>query len=131
MKHQSVPFEIPNVNHGFVVVKGLFHATREGIVLEFDERDGFTQLFKSDLKEIKLSYSDLDALELKKKLFRTRIQIRGNSMKALREVPGADQGKVELKIKRKDRKLAEKVISDARLRLSEQKLTDLDEESAG
>lgn len=127
IKGRSVPFEIPNVNHGFVVVKGLFHVRESEIVLEFDERDGLTQIFKSDLKEVVLSYSDLDSLKIEKKLFRTRIVILGNSMKALKDVPGADQGKVSLKVKRKDRNLAEEAVSRAAIRLSEQKLRDLDE----
>lgn len=127
IKGRSVPFEIPNVNHGIVVVKGLFHVHQTEIVLEFDRRDGFTQIFKSDLKEVALSYSDLESVKLEKKLFRTRIIILANSMKALKDIPGADQGKVILKVKRKDRKAAEEAISKVALMLSEQKLRDLDD----
>ncbi|MCC5914685.1 MAG: hypothetical protein JJU46_09950 [Balneolaceae bacterium] len=127
IKGRSVPFEIPNVNHGIVVVKGLLHIREAEIVLEFDQRDGFTQIFKSDLKEVALSYSDLESVKLEKKLFRTRIIILANSMKILKDIPGADQGKVVLKVKRKDRKAAEEAISKAALMLSEQKLRDLDD----
>jgi hypothetical protein len=126
MKSRSVPFEIPNVNHGFVIVKGLFHIKNDELVLEFDERDGFVGVMKSELKEIVIPFEDVDSITLIKNLFRTRIEIVGSSMKSLHNIPGAEQGRVLLKVKRKDRKLAEKVLSNARLSLSEYKLRQLD-----
>jgi hypothetical protein len=127
-KSRSVPFEIPNVNHGFVVVKGLFRFETDHVVLEFDERDGFVGMVKSDLKEKRIPFGEIESMEFVKKWFRTRIIIAGRSMKSFHDIPGAEQGRVTLKIKQKDRKLAEKVLSDARLRLSEHRLKELEEE---
>lgn len=128
MKRRSVPFEIPNVNHGFVVVKGLFHIKERKIVLEFDERDGFVGFMKSDIKEIEVPFSEIDSISGTKKWFSYRIEIVASSMKTFQDIPGAEQGKLTLKVHRKDRKLAEGVISSGRLRLSEYKLNQLEQE---
>lgn len=128
MESNTVPFEIPNVNHGFVEVKGLFRTTNENIVLEFDERDGFVGMVKSDLKEVEIPYSEIESIILIKNLFRTKIELVGKSMKIFQEVPGSTQGTLHLKVRRKDRMRAEKAISNARLKLSEFKLKELDDE---
>ncbi len=39
MTNRTIPFEIPDVNHGFVEVKGLLHVKENSLVLEFDQRD--------------------------------------------------------------------------------------------
>ena len=109
-------------------VKGLFRTTNENIVLEFDERDGFVGMVKSDLKEVEIPYSEIESIILIKNLFRTKIELVGKSMKIFQEVPGSTQGTLHLKVRRKDRMRAEKAISNARLKLSEFKLKELDDE---
>lgn len=48
-------------------------------------------------------------------------------MKTLEDIPGSEQASCTLKIKRKHRKDAEQMVSQASLRLSEYKLSRLDE----
>lgn len=128
MNSRSIPFEIPNVNHGFVIVKGLFHIKDEELVLEFDERDGFVGVMKSDLKVVTVPFSEVDSITLIKKLFITNIEIIASSMKSFQNVPGAEQGRIVMKISRKDRQRAESILSNARLKLSEYKLKKMDED---
>ncbi len=128
MKRRSVPFEIPNVNHGFVVVKGLFQLKDQKIVLEFDERDGFVGFMKSDVKEIEVPFSEIDSISGAKKWFSYRIEVAASSMKTFQDIPGAEQGKLTLKVQRKDRSTAQEVVTSARLRLSEYKLNQLEHE---
>lgn len=128
MNSRSIPFEIPNVNHGFVIVKGLFHIKDEEVVLEFDERDGFVGVMKSDLKVVTVPFSEVDSITLIKKLFQTNIEIIASSMKSFQNVPGAEQGRIVMKISRKDRQRAESILSNARLKLSEYKLRKMDED---
>ncbi len=124
--NRPLPFEIPNVNHGIVVVKGLFHLKNESLVLEFDKRDGFVGIMKSDLEEVVIPFQEIASITFIKKLFTTRIEIVGSSMKSLHNIPGAEQGRISLKVKHKDRKLAESLMSHARLKLSEFKLDELE-----
>lgn len=127
MNNRTVPFEIPDVNHGFVEVKGLLHVKKEALSLEFDQRDAFIGVIKSDLKEVTIPFSEIDSLRIKKRFWSTKVEITGTSMRSLREIPGAEQGRCTLKIKRKNREAAENVLSNARLALSEFKLRRLDE----
>jgi hypothetical protein len=128
MKRRSVPFEIPNVNHGFVVVKGLFHLRDGKIVLEFDERDGFVGFMKSEIKELEVPFSEIDSISGKRKWFSYKVEITAKSMKTFRDIPGAEQGKLTLKVQRKDRDLAGEVVSTGRLKLSEFRLDELDKD---
>lgn len=126
MTSRSIPFEIPDVNHGFVEVKGLLHFKNDKLILEFDQKDSFVGIIKSGVKAVEIPFSEIDSLRIFKKWFQTRVEILGKSMKIFEEVPGSDQGRVLLKIGKKDRELAENVISSARVRLSEYKLDELD-----
>lgn len=126
MKSRSIPFEIPDVNHGFVQVKGLLQVKDDKIVLEFDQKDSILGILKSDMKEVMVPYSEIDSMRIFKKWFQTRVEILGKSMKVFKDVPGAEQGRLLLKVSRKDRDLAEDIISSARVRLSEYKLDELD-----
>lgn len=126
MTSRSVPFEIPDVNHGFVEVKGLLHFKNDKLILEFDQKDSFAGILKSGVKAVEVPFSEVDSLRIYRKWFRTTVEILGKSMKIFEEIPGSNQGRVLLKIKRKDRELAENAISSARVRLSEYKLDELD-----
>ncbi|TVR30859.1 MAG: hypothetical protein EA390_07515 [Balneolaceae bacterium] len=128
MNSHIIPFEIPNVNHGFVHVKGLIHFKTDHLVLEFDERDGFVGVIKSDMKEKKIPYEEIDSINYIKKLFRTRIEIVGKSMRSLHDIPGAEQGRCVLVISRKNRKKAENAVSNARVLLSEYNLNKMDDD---
>ena len=126
MTSRSLPFEIPDVNHGFVEVKGLLHFKNDKLILEFDQKDSFVGILKSGVKAVEVPFSEVDSLRIYRKWFRTTVEILGKSMKIFEEIPGSNQGRVLLKIKSKDRELAENVISSARVRLSEYKLDELD-----
>lgn len=128
MTNRTIPFEIPDVNHGFVEVKGLLHVKENSLVLEFDQRDAFVGVIKSDLKEVSIPFSEIDSLRVIKKFWSMRVEISGTSMRSLREVPGSEQGRCVLKIKRKHRDEAIDVISSARVALSEYKLHRIGEE---
>lgn len=127
MMNRTIPFEIPDVNHGLVEVKGLLHFRKEEIILEFDKRDALIGIWKSELKERRIAFSEIQSIAFKKKFFSTFIEISGRSMKSLQDIPGAEQGNCRLKIKRKDRDEAERLLSTARLNLSEYKLRELEE----
>ncbi len=126
---KAVQFEIPNVNHGFQVASGLLKLEGEHLILEFQVKDAFFEVIKSDVEEVAIPLRDLQSVEYKKGWFSAKIILEASSLRALDGLPGADQGECKLKIKRKERKEAEKLVSKIRLVMSEMKLSDLDEES--
>jgi len=125
---KAVPFEIPTVNQGFRIAKGLLGLKGEYLELEFQITDAFVGILTSDVEEVRLSLADLQSIEYKKGWFSSKIILEANSLKALRDIPGTEMTECVLKIRRKDRKDAENLVSKARVVMSEMKLKNLDEE---
>lgn len=124
---RRIPFRIKNLNHGFSEANGLLHLENEKIVLEFETQDTVVGLVKSGLKEVSISFADLDEIRYKPGFFSGKIDLIGKSMKVMEEIPGASHGSVTLHVRRKDKKQAEQVLSRARLELSEFRLKELED----
>ncbi|MDR8392210.1 hypothetical protein NC796_13730 [Aliifodinibius sp. S!AR15-10] len=127
-KAKAVQFEISNVNHGLQTASGLLKLVGEQLVLEFQLKDAFFEVFKSDVEEITIPLRELQSVELKKGWFSSKIILEARSLRVFDEIPGTEGGECKLKIKRKDRKDAENLVSKIRLTMSEMKLKDLDDE---
>jgi hypothetical protein len=127
LQNKPIPFHLSNVNHGLAEVQGLIHIKKNHLILEFEIKDALGGFIKSDLKEIDIPFDEIESLTYKKGLWGASVKIEGNSMRTFEEIPESEQGRCELKIKRKDRNEAEKSISSARVALSEFKLNKLDE----
>lgn len=125
---QSIPFEIPNVNHGFQVAKGLLKLREEGIELEFETKDAILGVISSGVQTKILRYEDLDSIRFKKGWFSGRVILEATSMRVFEDLPGSEQATCELKVKRKHREEAEKVISTARMYHSEHRLDQMNGE---
>ncbi|MCG2588006.1 hypothetical protein [Rhodohalobacter sulfatireducens] len=96
-------------------------------MLEFEIKDAIGGFIKSDLKEVEIPFDEIESIAYKKGIWGGTVKIEGNSMRTFEEIPESEQGRCELKIKRKDRNEAETSISSARVALSEYKLDKLDE----
>ena len=125
--NQTVPFIIPEINSGFQQAEGLLKLSKEQLELEYEVKDAILGVLKSGVKEAVIPFSDLKSIEFKKGWFSTKVILEGNSMKALKDLPGSELATCTLKIKRKHRDEAESLISRARLQLSEYKLDRFDE----
>lgn len=123
---KTIPFEIPEVNHGFQKAEGLMKLAKDGIELEFEVKDAILGVLKSGIKHITIPYSGLESIEYKKGWFSSKIVLNGTSMSVFEEVPGSDVATCVLKVKRKHRHEAQSLISQARLQLSEYKLDQLE-----
>ena len=123
---RSVPFEISEISHGFQEARGLMKLTKDGIGLEFEVQDSFVGILKSGIKNVHISYADLESIEFKKGWFKSKVIMKGVSMKVFEDVPGTEHATCTLKVKRSNRKGAENMVSRARLYLSEYKLNQLE-----
>ena len=126
---KAVQFEIPSVNHGFQTASGLLKLEEENLVLEFQVMDAFFEVIKSDVEEVAIPLRDLQSVEYKKGWFSSKIIMEARSLRVFDDIPGSEKGECKLKIKRKERKDAEKLVSKIRLVMSEMRLNDLDGES--
>lgn len=127
-RSRSVPFEIPNVNYGFQVAKGILKLSSDGIELEFETKDALLGLISSGVNSVKLSYDDLESIRIDKGWLSAKIVLEGTSMRVFEDLPGTEQATCMLKVNRKDKDEAQKVISTARMYLSEYKLEQMENE---
>jgi hypothetical protein len=123
---RSVPFEITDINHGFQEAKGILKLARDGIAMEFEVQDSLVGIFKSGVKNLEISYADLESVEYKKGWFRAKIVLKGVSMRVFEDVPGTEHATCTLKVKREYREAAQNLVSKARLYLSEYRLSQLE-----
>lgn len=123
---QTVPFSIPEINHGFQEASGLMKLTREGIELEFEVKDAILGVMKSGIKNVIIPYSKLESITFKKGWFSSKIILNGTSMRVFEDVPGTNVATCIIKVKRKHRNEAQSLASHARLQLSEYKLDQMD-----
>lgn len=123
----SVSFKITDVSHGFQEAKGLLTISDEALNFEFDVSDTIIGIFKSGLKTISIPYENLKSIAFKKGFISSKIVLVGTSMRALSELPGVDVATCVLKIKRKERKQADQLVSSARVWLSEFRLSQMEE----
>lgn len=126
LNKKTIPFHL-DVNHGFAVAQGLMHIKKNEIILEFEVKDSFAGLIKSGLKEVHIPFKEINSITFKKKFWGSAIVIEGDSMRTFDQIPEAEQGRCELKVKRRDRDAVEQAISSARVALSEYKLKELED----
>jgi len=122
----SVPFVIDGINHGFQEAKGLIKLNEEGLEFEFEVEDTLIGAFKSGIKTVCIPYQNLETVEFKKGLISSKIVIEGTSMQALNDLPGAEVASCKLKVKRKDKQEAARLVSKARVGLSEFRLDQME-----
>ncbi len=111
----SVPFKTES---GLSQIDGIGKFSSAGIVLEFESK--LFGIIKNGVKEIRLSTADILDVRFRKGLFKigAKIEIRLKSFAKLSELPNKD-GKLALKIRRDDFKLAQEAVAKLQKDLTE------------
>lgn len=117
---KSVPFTMRNLYAGFAQCEGLLRADKSHLCLEFEVKDTVIRAIKSDVKLVQISWSDVASLTHEKSWWGilgadSKIVIQANRLDILREVPSASQGRVELRIARKDLDTADELVAHAQI----------------
>ncbi|MEQ8524989.1 hypothetical protein [Gracilimonas sp.] len=124
---RSLPFSIENLNGGFMKVEGILRVEGENLVFEFQKKDAVVEAYQSELKTVKIPLSELDMFEFKKGWFSGKLILHGKRATSFGELPGKDLTERVLKVKRKHRDVAANISSNMNLKLSEQKLNELED----
>ena len=122
----SVPFFIKNLYGGFAVARGLLRSEPEHLVLEFEVKDEVVGLLSSSVRQVRVPIAHVDAISLRRGLFRTTVTVRSRSMEAVADVPGRDGAEISLRIARKHRDAAAGLVSEVDLKVAETRLDELD-----
>ena len=106
---KTLPFSIPHLYWGFGECHGLLRDEGTHLCLEYQVQMG---AFKSRPKSVRVPLKELESVELQKGWFgNTALILKATSLNAVGHIPGSRQGKVELKIDKNDRRLAEEMVS--------------------
>ena len=103
-----LPFSIPDVYEGFAQAQGLARLRQDGLVLEFEVQDSIVGLARSGLKEVFIPLREIASVEVKRGWLRTALVVHVKSLRIVEEVPNSRQGRVLLRVPRKERRAAER-----------------------
>lgn len=126
---KDLPFKSDDAFHGLAEVQGILHIDRDHLVLEFQIQDSFFGALKSAPKNLRINYLELTKVAYRKNWFRSRFELKINSLSLLTKFPGAKDGRISLKVKRQFKEQAEDIESYVNLRIAELKLEKLESES--
>ena len=103
----TIPFKIEGAHGGFSVVGGMAKISRAGIVLEFEAK--IFGMMRTGIKEVRVALKEIEEARLKKRLFKSTLEIWLNNFKTLSEIPNKD-GRIILQISKDDRPRAEEAV---------------------
>ncbi|MDP5172741.1 MAG: hypothetical protein NWR72_21060 [Bacteroidia bacterium] len=126
--HIRVPFIIDDIYGGFAKASGLLRIESDALLLEFQVQENlFGGLMKGKPKVFRIPITALDSVEFKKTWFNSKLIIRVMRLRDLDGVPGAQEGEAKLKIRKQDRERAKEIASQVSIRLSEIRLSQMDD----
>ena len=103
----SIPCYYYDSDAAFTETHGIVHLEGFDIVMQFETKDVFLQIFKSGTKEVRLSLEEVSTVRFKRGLFgRAEVRIQARDIMSVKDVP-AKAGLIRLKFKRANRELGE------------------------
>lgn len=112
---------------GLAEVEGIMRLEPRALVLEFQVKDSIFGVIKSKAKDLRIPFEELEEVEYKVNWRMSRFEIYVQSMHLLGQFPGSKDGRITLKIKRKYKQNAKEFSSHLNLRLSEYRLSSMDD----
>jgi len=103
----TITFKIEGAHGGFSIVNGMAKISRAGIILEFEAK--IFGMMKTGIKEVRVTLPEIEEARLKKRFFKSTLEIWLNNFKTLSEIPTKD-GRIILQISKDDRPRAEEAI---------------------
>jgi len=108
-KGASVPFSIETFA-GLAKSVGLVRALPGELKIEHRLQDTIFGAAKTNTRTISLPVESITSLDFVPNVFKSKLVISTDSMSALDSLPGAESGRVEMKIKRADNEMALRVV---------------------
>jgi hypothetical protein len=107
-----VPFTLDHVYGGLGECSGLARDEGTHICLEYQIKDGLIGVLKGRVRQSRIPLTALTTVELRTGWFGfgTRIVIQSAAMAALEDFPHMSQGRIELRVARRDRPAARQFV---------------------
>ena len=125
---RSLPFTVKGAYNGFAKVDGILHVEPNHLILEFVVQDSLFGALKSGAKEIRVPYNEMHGMKYVRGLFKSHLELKIKSLRTLRRFPGAKDGCLTCKIKRRFKEEAEDITNYVNLRIAEIGLEALERE---
>ena len=104
---ESIPFKVTGLKSGLAEAQGLLHLADDVLVLEFETKDTVIGATLSRVHEIRVSLSDIESIENRKKIFGSKLRLKAFKMKTFDGFPGHKQGQIELEFSRREKEAAQ------------------------
>ena len=122
----SVPFwayydEDENTLHGLIRLEA------DVLSLEYQVMND-EDILQEEIHHTTIRLADLDAVRFSQNVFWAKLTLRVRSLGLIKAIPGARQGEVKLRFRRKHRDEAQALASQLQLRMSERRIKQIDEE---
>lgn len=122
----SIPVKFPEIYEGFADADGVLRISSDALTLEYQVKDNLIGVVKSDVKAAVIPFERIDEVDFRSNFIRTSLNVRVDSLQVVEDVPGAKQGKINLKIPRRYRREAAEMAHEASIRVSQSKLDRLE-----
>ncbi|MEM0997474.1 MAG: hypothetical protein AAGN35_10360 [Bacteroidota bacterium] len=113
----SLHFKTEKVYEGFAQMEGVMTTTEQGLRMEYVIKDNFIGVLKGNKKSILIPYGAIAEVDYKRNLFVSRFRISVNDMEVLGKFPGAKNGRLSLKVMRRNKDMALRMQEHLRWRL--------------
>jgi hypothetical protein len=123
----AVPVTLEHSWGGLASNSGLLRLDGDTLVLEFETKDDVLQMLKSGVKRVALPLAQIEACQWEPGWFGGKIELCVRSMNALDGIAGASQGRVRLRVSRKDRDKAFGLVANVELALAHRVVRETDE----
>ena len=108
----ALPFKFYDPEAFATVGEGLIRLESDRVVIEFQTKDAFFGLVKSEVKEVSLPFDTISYVRFKRGVFSAEIAIQGRDMKTMDGLPMVKPGHVRLRFKRDLRGDAERFATE-------------------
>jgi hypothetical protein len=110
MNPYSIPFDIPG---DFTNSSGILSLVDQELRIEFQTKDGFVGLVKSDVKKVVIPLMEIMDVRFKKSWFGGgKILIQVGSMDLLKDVPYHESGIIRLHVKKQSKESAMNLVAE-------------------
>lgn len=114
----SVPVRLDHSWGGFARNSGLLRLEGDALVLEFETKDEFLQVLKSGVKRVAVPLTEVESCGWKPGWFSSKIELSVRSMNSLRDIAGASQGRVVMRVSRRDKDKAFGLVANVEMALA-------------
>jgi hypothetical protein len=83
-------FRLKDIYFGFAICEGILFLTKDSVIIEYYTKDSVVGLLKSDLKTIKIDFSEIINAEVKSSILSRKLIIRLKSLSKIIDTPFAN-----------------------------------------